>query len=107
LRADRWLRKGKREMTPPSVWGWMHPDREPSKIRVFFIAMAFAASALTAGAQPTPQPKVGACPSGYRESGGYCAPTSERAPIAIPKQGQCPSGFASEASYCVEMKRRR
>ena len=26
-------------------------------------------------AQPLPQPKVGTCPSGYRESGGYCAPT--------------------------------
>ena len=43
-------------------------------------------------AQPLPQPKVGQCPSGYRESGGYCAPTSDRA--AIPKRGQCPSGWA-------------
>jgi hypothetical protein len=52
-------------------------------IRAFFIAMAFAAIVLTAGAQPLPQPKVGAaCPSGYRDSGGYCAPTSDRAPVA-------------------------
>jgi hypothetical protein len=39
----------------------------------------FIALILTAAAQPTPQPKVGACPSGYRESGGYCAPMSRRA----------------------------
>jgi hypothetical protein len=29
-------------------------------------------------ALPLPQPKDGTCPSGYRESGGYCVPTSER-----------------------------
>jgi hypothetical protein len=45
----------------------------------------FIALTLTAAAQPTPQPKVGACPSGYRESGGYCTPTSDRAPVAVPK----------------------
>jgi hypothetical protein len=37
----------------------------------------------TVSAQPLPQPKVGQCPSGYRESGGYCAPTSDRAPNAV------------------------
>ena len=47
----------------------------------------------TASAQPLPQPKVGQCPAGYRKSGGYCAPTSDRAPVTIPKSGQCPSGF--------------
>jgi hypothetical protein len=30
---------------------------------------------------------VGSCPSGYRDSGGYCAPTSGRAPAAVPKVG--------------------
>jgi hypothetical protein len=52
------------------------------------------------------QPKVGQCPSGYRESGGYCAPTSDRAPNAVPKRGQCPSGYAQSGNYCIEMRRR-
>jgi hypothetical protein len=46
-----------------------------------------------AQAQPLPVPKVGQCPSGYTDSGGYCAPTSDRAPAAVPRVGQCPSGF--------------
>jgi hypothetical protein len=64
------------------------------------------AGALSAAAEPLPQPKVGQCPAGYRESGGYCAPASERAPVAVPKRGQCPSGFAQSGAYCVEMRRR-
>ncbi len=55
---------------------------------------------------PTPQPKVGQCPSGWRESGGYCAPTSERAPVAVPKRGQCPLNFAQSGAYCVDTRRR-
>ena len=43
--------------------------------------------------------------SGYRESGGYCAPISGRAPVAVPKLGQCPSKFAQSGAYCVEMRR--
>jgi hypothetical protein len=35
----------------------------------------------------TKVPKSGQCPSGYRESGGYCARTSDRAPVAVPKRG--------------------
>jgi len=57
-------------------------------------------------AQPLPQPKVGQCPSGYRESGGYCAPTSERAPAAVPKRGQCPANWTQSGNYCIEMRRR-
>jgi hypothetical protein len=64
---------------------------EAEMIKIFITATALAATALVAGAQPLPQPKVGPCPSGYTESGGYCAPTSDRAPAAIPKRGQCPS----------------
>ena len=44
---------------------------------------------------------------GYRPSGGYCAPTSDRAPAAVPKRGQCPGGFAQSGAYCVEMRARR
>jgi hypothetical protein len=57
-------------------------------------------------ARPLPQPKVGQCPSGYRESGGYCAPTSERAPAAVPKRGQCPANWTQSGNYCIEMRRR-
>jgi hypothetical protein len=32
-------------------------------------------------AQPLLLPKSCQCPSGYTESGGYCAPMSDRAPI--------------------------
>jgi hypothetical protein len=64
-------------------------------------------SLTTAAAEPLPLVKQGQCPSGYRESGGYCAPTSPRAPAAIPKgAGQCPSGWMQSGAYCVEMRRR-
>jgi hypothetical protein len=62
---------------------------------------------IAAAASPLPQPKVGQCPSGYRESGGYCAPTSPRVPAAVPKTGQCQSGWMQSGAYCVEMKRGR
>jgi hypothetical protein len=45
------------------------------------------------------------CPSGYRESGGFCAPTSDRSAVAVPKRGQCPSGFAQSGNYCLQMRR--
>jgi hypothetical protein len=35
--------------------------------------------------QVTPQPKVGSCPAGYRESGGYYPPLRSDAPAAISK----------------------
>jgi hypothetical protein len=53
-----------------------------------------------------PLPKVGSCPSGYRESGGYCAPMSDRAPAAIVKTGSCPSGWMASGNYCIEMRKR-
>jgi hypothetical protein len=59
-----------------------------------------------ASAQPLPQPKTGQCPAGYRESGGYCAPTSDRAPAAVPKRGQCPSNWMQSGSYCIDARRR-
>jgi hypothetical protein len=50
--------------------------------------------------------KIGACPSGYRDSGGYCTPTSDRAPAAVPKREECPSNWVQSGAYCVEMRRR-
>jgi hypothetical protein len=73
-------------------------------IRTIAIAMVIAPA--VAAAQPLPQPKVGQCPSGYRESGGYCAPTSDRAPNAVPNVGQCQSGWTQSGVYCIEMRRR-
>jgi hypothetical protein len=58
------------------------------------LAILLCAAAGAASAEPLPQPKVGQCPAGYRGSGGYCAPTSDRAPAAVPKgAGQCPSNW--------------
>jgi hypothetical protein len=74
--------------------------------RVVVVALAGWSILLPAAAEPLPVPKVGQCPSGYPESGGYCAPTSDRAPAAVPKRGQCPSGWTQSGNYCVETRRR-
>jgi hypothetical protein len=64
------------------------------------------ASIALAHAAPLPQKKVGSCPSGYAQSGGFCAPTSDRAPAAVPKVGQCPSGWVQSGAYCLDARRR-
>jgi len=46
-------------------------------------ALLLLASAATALAQPLPQPKVGSCPSGYSQSGSFCAPVRKDSPAAI------------------------
>jgi hypothetical protein len=43
-------------------------------------------SFVTAQGEPLPQPKIGQCPGGYRES-GYCTPMNDKDPAAIPKTG--------------------
>jgi hypothetical protein len=48
------------------------------------------ASVALAHAAPLPQLKVGPCPSGYAQSGDFCAP----------------SGWAQSGAYCLEMRRR-
>jgi hypothetical protein len=77
-------------------------------IRLALAAAVLAAFAMPVNAQPTPQVKVGQCPSGYASEASYCVPMKRDAPVAIPKVPgrQCPSGYASEANYCVEMRRR-
>jgi hypothetical protein len=61
----------------------------------------------TAQAAPLPQSKVGQCPSGYAQSGGFCAPMRSDAPAAIPKgPGQCPSGWMQSGAYCIETRKR-
>jgi hypothetical protein len=72
------------------------------------ILVILLASLALAHAAPLPQPKVGQCPSGYAQSGGFCAPMRSDAPAAVPKgQGQCPSGWMQSGAYCLEMRRDR
>jgi hypothetical protein len=57
-----------------------------------------------APAQPLPMEKRGQCPSGYAQSGSYCAPMAGERRQAVPKVGgQCPSGMFQSGSYCKEM----
>jgi hypothetical protein len=52
-----------------------------------------------AQAQPLPYPKgSGQCASDYVRSGSYCTPKNDRARAAIPKVGACPSGWAQSGS---------
>jgi hypothetical protein len=55
------------------------------------ISLLVLLAAWAAAAEPLPVPKTGTCPSSYRDSGGYCVPTSEHAPAAVPKRGICPA----------------
>ena len=75
-------------------------------IRSLTTLTVLATLALPAVAQPMPLPKTGSCPSGYTESGGYCAPMRRDAPVAVPKIGQCPSGFVQSGAHCVDARRR-
>ena len=62
----------------------------------------FIALILTAAAQPTPQPKIGACPSSYRDSGGFCAPGAGGGA----QDRAVPSGFVQSGAYCLHARRR-
>jgi hypothetical protein len=72
-------------------------------IRAFVATTAFTMIAVVAVAQPVPQPKVGQCPSGYRESGGHCAPMTDKSRAAIPKQGQCPSNWTQSGGAAEDL----
>ena len=70
-------------------------------------ASGFLLALLTAAhgqALPYANPAGKGCASGYRSSGGYCAPIDERSAPAIPKVGACPSGWMSGAHSCVKME---
>ena len=69
------------------------------------LALAFAAlaaPALAQSAMPVPKERGAQCPS---ESGGYCAPMTDRAQPTVPKVGQCPSGWSQSGGYCLQMRR--
>jgi hypothetical protein len=71
-------------------------------IWIWIIVAAFT----TALAQPAPVPKVGSCPSGYVESGGFCAPMSGTTRTAIIKSGQCPANWITSGAYCLGPEQR-
>jgi hypothetical protein len=48
--------------------------------------------------------KTGSCPSGYSQSGDYCLASSANARLAVPKQGSCPSGYSQSGDYCLSSK---
>ena len=87
------------------VTGLVQPDK---RVRVAALRPMLILLALTlpASAQPTPLVKVGACPSGYRTSGAYCAPLDDRAPDAIVKTGSCPSSWMQSGAYCIRIRAR-
>jgi hypothetical protein len=79
------------------------PGAHEPLTRTISIAAILAAIAMPASAQPLPQPKVGQCPSGYRESVGYCAPTSD--PLAdsgakAPRANSAPAGSCRAGLRC-------
>ncbi len=69
---------------------------------IIFVALLLI---MPAQAQPLPYPKgSGQCASDYVQSGSYCTPKNDRARAAIPKVGACPSGWAQSGSACQRMR---
>ena len=67
---------------------------------IIFVALLLI---MPAQAQPLPYPKgSGQCAS--EQSGSYCTPKNDRARAAIPKVGACPSGWAQSGSACQRMR---
>jgi hypothetical protein len=60
------------------------------KRRQFITLLGGAILLLAVAAQPMPQAKVGQCPSGDRNSGGYCAPMSDQGLSLANAQGLNP-----------------
>ena len=70
-----------------------------------FILSLVLGLALLSPASAQPMPKIGACPSGYHHSGGYCAPSSTAGP-AIAKTGQCPREYHASGQLLPRSERR-
>jgi len=68
---------------------------------VLGLSITFFASHTNADGLAQPLVKVGACPSGYYQSGNYCKPSSGNARVALPKVGSCPSGYYQSGDYCL------
>ena len=76
---------------------------ESRRLAGTFILSLVLGLALLSPASAQPMPKIGACPSDYHHSGGYCAPSSTAGP-AIAKTGQCPSESHASGGYCLGQK---
>ena len=70
------------------------------RVHTAIIAVTLA-SVTAALAQPTPVPKVGACPAGFVETGGFCTLMSGTTRTAIIKAGQCPANWITSGAYCL------
>jgi hypothetical protein len=83
--------------------------RHGAKIKwaVVLLALLLLAPSDRAAAQPLPQPKIGQCPSGYTQSGGFCAPMVGTDRNATPKTGQCPANWVQSGAYCLSPARGR
>jgi hypothetical protein len=66
-----------------------------------FLLVCLVVPVLVAAA---PVPKIGSCPSGYSQSGGFCSPMRDTKCWSFPKTtGQCPSGTIQSGSFCLEI----
>ena len=81
---------------------WLERRRKPPPGVLLVAMLALTMLSAPAFAGPTRVLKVvGPCPSGYRQSGGYCAPTSDRSQPAVPNRRLlCPSGWFPSGAYC-------
>ena len=88
--------------------------RERTRVVVIIAVLALALSPMPAGARE--QPRSGAAmpfaspgnsPSGYYQSGGFCAPTNRDNRPAVPRPAgaSCPSGWYQSGGACVRLNR--
>ena len=101
---DHRARSGRVQVRAATGWG-PNQTRKPDMTRLT-LALAFAAlaaPALRAKRHARAQGARGAMSKS--ESGGYCAPMTDRAQPTVPKVGQCPSGWSQSGGYCLQMRR--
>ena len=82
----------------------LHRMTKTSCLLVGVVVIVPLVVAVARAQQPVrPLPKLGACPSGYHTSSGYCVPNSGgRSRGAIEKIGShCPVGFSTSGRYCL------
>lgn len=86
---------------------WPYAIRLAVAVLVGFCVMTLTVLfARSEEAVPFPR-RDGNCPSGYYQSGSYCAPANRDSRPAIPRErgGSCPSGWYSSGSGCVRANR--
>jgi len=76
------------------------PGTHVTRLRLALSTISVLVPVSALALQPQPVAKHGSCPSGYSQSGSYCAP-SAHARYAVPKHGSCPSGYSQSGDYCL------